>query len=86
MVDGIFKTNNSMEIFNIMDNLDLLLKKKTNGENKSLLVKNTNKGEKRINTKATKTFVDIKGNKGLYFVKVLNCNTGSICVNKVILN
>ncbi len=33
-----------MEIFNTMESLDLLLKKKTNGENEFFLVKNINKG------------------------------------------
>ena len=79
MVDGIFKTNNSMEIFNTMECLDLLLKKKTNGENEFLLVKNTNNGERT-------TQLNIGEAKGLFFVTVTNTTTGSQQISKIIIN
>jgi hypothetical protein len=41
--------------------------------------------QKKINTKANKTFIELKGNGGIYFIKLLNCNTGNLSVQKVIL-
>lgn len=40
---------------------------------------------KKITTKAGKTFIELKGSKGLYFVRVINCSTGTQTVEKIIL-
>lgn len=39
----------------------------------------------QVKTKATKIFIELKGSTGIYFVKVLNCNTGSLSVQKIML-
>lgn len=41
--------------------------------------------EKRVKQSVSKTFVELKGNTGIYFVKILNCTTGTLEVKKVIL-
>lgn len=40
---------------------------------------------KKITTKAGKTFIELKGSKGLYFVRVINCSTGTQTIEKIIL-
>ena len=41
--------------------------------------------EKEIRTNVGKTFVEIKGSKGMYFINILNCSTGKQEVKKLIL-
>lgn len=41
--------------------------------------------EKIVKANVTKTYIELKGNAGIYFVNVLNCNTGKQQTRKVIL-
>lgn len=41
--------------------------------------------EKTLRSNASKTFININGGTGIYFINVLNCTTGKLEVKKVIL-
>jgi hypothetical protein len=41
--------------------------------------------EKSVRSNASKTFINIQGATGIYFINILNCTTGKLEVKKVIL-